>query len=747
MTGLKIRAIRELKELRAWDFVIGSSVPQDEHVIGICRQSVPKTFHITLFQLFVIMKSSFKGRNMIRFVLLLTLTCIVFSTAWAQTSAPLDVMPLPAKYQASSGELAVDNTFSVSVAGHRDARVDAGVQRFLAQLGKQTGIPVSSKPVDSTAAKLVITAKNGSKDLPELGEDESYTLEVSGSQAKLSAPNDLGVLHGLQTFLQLVRPLSNGFGVSAVNIQDGPRFPWRGLMIDCARHFMPIEVLKRNMDGMEAAKLNVLHLHLSDNQGFRFESKKLPKLQELGSDGQYYTQEELKDLVAYAAERGIRVMPEFDIPGHSTAWLVGYPEIASLPGPYQIERHWGIFDPALDPTRDETYKFLDKLISEIVTVFPDPYLHIGGDEVNGKQWSSSPKIQDFMHAHDLNTNLDLQAYFNKKLQEIVAKHKRTMVGWDEVLHPDLPKTVVVQSWRGQKSLAEAAKQGYRGLLSNGYYIDLMWPAERHYAVDPIDESAGLSAEEKLKILGGEACMWAEFVVPQNIDNRIWPRMAAISERFWSPAEVRDVESMYRRMYSFGNKLDWYGLQHNRLTDDRLERIAGGTDIASLKMLASVVEPVKDYTRESLHEADPATSMMPLNRLIDVVPAESETARQFRNAVVQLGAAPTPAAIASLRAQLVTWRDNDPKLQAQVPGSFLMKELSPLSRDVAALSTIGLQALDFMEKGQAPPADWASQQAAVITEAAKPKADLLIMIAPAIQALVERAAKTQTSTGN
>src|SRR4051812_23982305 len=223
--------------------------------------------------------------------------------------------------------------------------------------------------------------------------------------------------------------------------------------------------------------MEVLDLHLSDNQGFRFESKKLPKLQELGSDGLYYTQEQLKDLIAYAAERGIRVMPEFDIPGHSTAWLVGYPEIASLPGPYQIERHWGIFDPALDPTRDETYKFLDKLISEIVTVFPDPYLHIGGDEVNGKQWSSNPKIQDFMRAHDLKTNLDLQAYFNKKLQEILAKHKRTMVGWDEVLHPDLPKTVVVQSWRGQKSLAEAAKQGYRGLLSNGYYIDLMWPAE------------------------------------------------------------------------------------------------------------------------------------------------------------------------------------------------------------------------------------------------------------------------------
>ena len=179
----------------------------------------------------------------------------------------------------------------------------------------------------------------------------------------------------------------------AISIDDSPRFPWRGLMIDVSRHFIPLDVLKRNLDGMAAVKLNVFHWHLSDNQGFRVESKKFPKLHELGSDGLYYTQDEVRDLIAYARERGIRVVPEFDMPGHSTAWFVGYPELASGPGPYEIERKWGVFDPAMDPTREETYKFLDEFIGEMARLFPDQFFHIGGDEVNGKQWDANPKIQ------------------------------------------------------------------------------------------------------------------------------------------------------------------------------------------------------------------------------------------------------------------------------------------------------------------------------------------------------------------
>ena len=205
---------------------------------------------------------------------------------------------------------------------------------------------------------------------------------------------------------------------------------------------------------------------------------------------------EVRDLIAYAHDRGIRVVPEFDMPGHSTAWFVGYPELASAPGPYQIERKWGVFDPAMDPTQERTYKFLDTFIGEMARLFPDQYFHIGGDEVNGKQWDANPNIQAFMRAHGMKNNQDLQAYFNTRVQKIVSKHGKTMVGWDEILRPDLPKDIVVQSWRGQDSLAAAAKLGYRGLLSFGYYVDLNWPASRHYAVDPISAAANLSSGRK-----------------------------------------------------------------------------------------------------------------------------------------------------------------------------------------------------------------------------------------------------------
>ena len=211
-------------------------------------------------------------------------------------------------------------------------------------------------------------------------------------------------MRGLETFLQLVQITSDGFAVPAIAIQDKPRFPWRGLMIDVGRHFIPLEVLKRNLDGMAAVKMNVFHWHLSENQGFRVESKRFPKLQEMGSDGLYYTQDQVRDLIAYARDRGIRVVPEFDMPGHSTAWFVGYPELASAPGPYQIERKWGVFDPAMDPTQERTYKFLDEFIGEMAKLFPDQFFHIGGDEVNGKQWDANPKIQAFMHAHELKNN-------------------------------------------------------------------------------------------------------------------------------------------------------------------------------------------------------------------------------------------------------------------------------------------------------------------------------------------------------
>jgi hexosaminidase len=650
-------------------------------------------------------------------------------------------MPMPADLQIGTGQLVIDSSFSVGIDGHPDVRLQRAVDRFLTDLRRQTGmLPLNMRVTDPSKATLVIRSERASKDVVELGEDESYGLEINNTAARLKATTNLGVQNGLQTFLQLVHTTPNGFAVPAVSIQDKPRFAWRGLLIDVGRHFIPLDVLKHNLDGMAAVKMNVLHLHLSDYQGFRLESKKFPKLQEMGSDGLYYTQDEMRDLITYAGERGIRVVPEFDMPGHSTAWFVGYPELASAPGPYQIERKWGVLDPVMDPTQERTYKFLDKFIGEMAKLFPDQFFHIGGDEVNGKHWDANPKIQEFMRGHGMKSNADLQAYFNKRLQEILKKHSKTMVGWDEILRPDLPKNIVVQSWRGQESLADAAKQGYRGLLSSGYYLDLMWPTSRHYVVDPMgDAAANLTSDEKHRILGGEACMWGEFVAGETIDSRIWPRAAAVAERFWSPPEVADVNSMYQRLPEISRRLDWLGLTHNSNYAPMLRRIAGTDDIAALRVLADVVEPAKEYDRGQTSPEEP-TTVTPFNRLVDAARPESETARRFGNLVSELVAGRSSAEDkAQIRTLLVRWHDQQVKLQPLAEQSFLMKEVVPLSKDLATLAVAGLQAMDYLERGERAPETWKTEQLALVEQAKKPKADLLLMIAPSVQRLIEASA--------
>lgn len=643
-------------------------------------------------------------------------------------------MPMPAVIHPADGWFAVDGSLKISVTGKCDSRVSRAVDRFLQRLSRRTGISLPNPQNDSNP-DFVLTCDNPGEAVQTVEEDESYVLQLASTGVQLRAPNSLGVLHGLQTFLQLVREGPNGFGVPAMTIEDRPRFPWRGLLIDVSRHFMPVAAIKRNLDGMEALKFNVLHWHLSDDQGFRIESKRFPKLQQLGSDGMYYTQAEVRDVIDYARDRGIRVVPEFDMPGHSTSWFVGYPEFASAPGPYQIERGWGVFDPAMDVTKDSTYKFLDGFLEEMTALFPDRYFHIGGDEVNGKQWKNNPQIQEFMRQHGMKDHRDLQAWFNKRLQEMVSKRGKIMVGWDEILRPALPREIVVQSWRGQKSLAEAARQGFRGLLSSGYYIDLMFPASRHYAVDPLSGStANLNPEEKQRILGGEACIWAEFVTANNLDDRIWPRAAAIAERLWSAQDVKDVDAMYARLQKVSEYLDRLGLKHIANHRLMLERLRGSSDIQSLETLAAILEPPKEYYREKTGNY---VSTTPLNRLVDAVHPESDAARQFRILVDHvLAHSSTPQEVEEMRSWLTRWRDNDQKLAPVLQESPLLKEIIPVSRGLTDVAATGLQALDYLDHGGSAPAKWRDQQLALLNEAQKPQAELLNMIAPAVKKLVQ-----------
>ena len=490
-----------------------------------------------------------EGRIISPFHFLLIVLLFVPIAGSAQSSATLDLMPLPAHVVMGTGQLPIDGSFSVELKGYTESRLVAAKERFLRTLNRETGIPFQNAEADK--ATLTIQTVGASEAVQRLGEDESYKLEVTADHARLTAPNPLGILHGLQTFLQLVRITSTGFAVPSVTIDDQPRFPWRGLMIDAGRHFMPMDAIERNLDGMEAVKMNVFHWHLSEDQGFRVESKLFPLLQEKGSNGLYYTQAQVRDVVQYARDRGIRVVPEFDVPCHTTAWFAGYPDLASGKGPYKPETHWGIFDPAMDPTRESTYRFLDRFFGEMAALFPDAYFHIGGDECDGKEWNANPAIDAFKKGHGLKDNAALQSYFSARVQKLVAGHGKIMEGWDEVLQPDTPKDVVIQSWRGPTALAAAARQGNRGLLSTGYYIDLNQSAAQHYLADPLaGDAASLTPEEKARILGGEATMWSEYVTPENVDSRIWPRTAAIAERLWSPQDIRDVARCMSVLRSF-----------------------------------------------------------------------------------------------------------------------------------------------------------------------------------------------------
>ncbi len=672
--------------------------------------------------------------------------CLAIGTSSMHAQMPKNVslIPLPAKIEAHSGALKIDATFGIGFAGYREARLDRAAERFLVQLGHETGLVfLNREAVEPSLATLVVTADHESKGVQELGEDESYKLEVTPMGAKLHAANPLGVLRGLQTFLQLVAISADGFTAPAVSIEDQPRFAWRGLMIDSGRHFIPLEVIQRNLDGMEAVKMNVFHWHISEDQGFRVESRKYPKLQEMGSDGWYYTQPQIREVIAYARDRGIRVVPEFDMPGHSTAWFVADPEIASGPGPYQIERKWGVFDPAMNPTDEKTYKFLNELIGEMSKLFPDQFFHIGGDEVNGKEWDANPKIQAFMKSHKLNNNEALQAYFSSRVQDLVVKHGKTPVGWDEILVPGVPKSIVIQSWRGADSLATAARQGYRGILSNGYYLVLGWSAARHYDVDPMGAAAAsLTPAEQLNILGGESCMWSEYVNAENIDSRIWPRNAAIAERFWSPADTRDPTSMYARMEVESQRLEWLGLTHRIFQRKMLQRIAGPAspdEFAALTLLAQTMEPVKEYTREENAIVAP-TSQTSLNRLVDAVQLESQVSRRFSVEVDEFLASSckNSAEAAILRKQLTAWAVNDVQMQPLTERSPLVKEAAPASLSLSQAARLGLDALDRITDGGAAGEDLQKQQSSALAtaELQAHKSQLTIPFAPAIQKLIE-----------
>ncbi len=615
----------------------------------------------------------------------------------------LQLMPWPQQVELNSSDFAITNEFNVFIHGEvkKDSRIFKATTRFLRYATDKSGVFLkegfpNAKNIDPETASVQIRFEEVSE--VKLGIDESYSVHVDASGIQITAKTDVGAMHGLSTLLQLLSVKDGSYVFSGVKIKDEPRFVWRGLMMDVGRHFMPVDVVKRNIDAMAFVKLNVFHWHLSDDQGFRVEIKTLPKLIELASDGQYYTQAQIKDVVAYAGDRGIRVVPEFDVPGHGSAFLTAYPELASKKGiEYTLERNAGIFDPTLDPTIEKTYEFMDTLFKEVAPLFPDVYFHIGGDENEGKHWDENPDIQQFMKANDLKDNHALQTYFNIKLEKILSKYGKVLMGWEEIMTENMPKTALIHSWRGVneglepgQSLVEAVKNGYKTILSNGYYIDLLLSVEDHYLVDPMP-SVDLTEEEASRILGGEATMWSELVTPLTVDSRIWPRSVAIAERFWSAKEVRDIDSMFERLNTISQSLELMGIQHKKTPEYIFRNIANYQDTHALRTLSELSEPFKIYSRNA--GGTEYQTYSPFALFADACTADAKAVRPFRKAVKAYVANKDTNSKEIIQHYLGAWSSLSEDLLTIAPKAPLTAPILPYAKRVSEISNLMIKGIE------------------------------------------------------
>ena len=635
-----------------------------------------------------------------RLILLILFYGFLVQNTWSQDEAfgNYNLMPWPKEIKSNSAKFRIDSNVTISIKGENHPRVRNAAINFLRRLANRTGVFIDHGfPLKEASASIEISFDRISN--LTIDDDESYSLIVKEDKVTIHALSDVGALRGLETLLQLVSHNENSYFFQGVTIQDAPRFVWRGLMIDVSRHFQPVSVIKRNLDAMASVKLNVFHWHLTDDQGFRIESKVYPKLQESASDGLYYTQEQIRDVVAYASNLGIRVIPELDVPGHASAILTAYPEYGSKAGyDYSIERYSGVFDPTLNPTKESTYEFLDNLFSEISPLFPDEYFHIGGDENEGKHWDENQSIQKFKKEQGLKTNHDLQTYFNIRLEKILNRLGKKLMGWDEIMTPNMPTTAVIHSWRGENeglpkggALISAAKKGYQTVLSNGYYIDRMLSVEHHYSIDPIGD-VELTKDEQKRILGGEATMWSELVTPLTIDSRIWPRTAAIAERFWSSKDINNIDDMLRRLDDVNKKLEELGITHIKNRAVILRNLNNNEDNDALITLSRLCEPLKIYSRNA--EGTEYKTFSPFTLFADACIADAAYAVTFNKNVDQL--------IDNANEDVIYLIKNDLKNWSKLHDSFLIVDknpnttpLEPLSRNLSEASKLLVVA--FLEK--------------------------------------------------
>jgi hexosaminidase len=564
---------------------------------------------------------------------------------------PPSLLPLPRQLTARPGSFEVTRTFQVLVQPDSPA-VRTLAELFAAPLREATGWPVpvqARRPGDSAPERSRPEAARPDSQEPAgeppaagalvlrvvpdtTSSPEAYTLDVAPESIQLTAPTPLGLARGLQTLRQLLPPAyeravqrtsAAAWGVAqlppepvkawripALRVDDAPRFSYRGLHLDVGRHFFPPAFVKQYIDLLAAHRLNTFHWHLTEDQGWRIDIRQYPLLATVGGCRKetmvgenfnpyigdntpycgYYTQEEVKDIVAYAAARQITIIPEIEMPGHSLAAIAAYPELSCEPARFEVATKWGIFEPIYCPS-EETFTFLQNVLDEVLALFPSRYIHIGGDEAPKNLWQKNPVAQQVIKREGLQTEAELQSYFVRRIERFLSQRGRRLIGWDEILEGGLPPAATVMSWRGTAGGIEAAKEGHDVVMAPTSHVYLDYyqgdpasepfaiggftPLEKVYSFEPVPTE--LTAEEAKHVLGAQGNVWTEYIpTSEHALYMAWPRAAAIAEVTWTAKEQRDYADFTRRLGEHFRRLDMLGLPY------RLPDVQGVPDSAAAR---------------------------------------------------------------------------------------------------------------------------------------------------------------------
>lgn len=574
-------------------------------------------------------------KKIISFTLLIAVASLSFGQA--TTKPVISVIPQPASIEIGTGSFVLPPAITIITGNNEDVKRIAGL--LSKTITTATGKQVAIKEGSGTTSKSIFLSLSADKSIPK----EGYRLKVAADGVSIIASDPAGIFYGVQTLYQLMpkeiagktNTSSVAWTIPYVTIEDHPRFGWRGLMLDVSRHFFTKERVKDYIDEMVKYKFNLLHLHLTDDQGWRIEIKSLPQLTKVGAwrvdktgtfgrfspplpnepkdYGGFYTQEDIKELVQYAKDRFINILPEVDVPGHSLAAIASYPELTSTLGTYAVnsgeqlmvwpgggQHFYGLVDNSLCPAKENVYVFLDKVFTELAQLFPFEYIHVGGDETARNFWEKSDDIKALMKKENLKDLDEVQSYFEKRVEKIINSKGKKLIGWDEILEGGLAPNAAVMSWRGMKGGVEAAKQGHEVVMSptDFTYIDYMQGdgaleppvyatlrLKKAYEFEPVPEGVNPSL-----IKGGQANLWTEQVYNmRSAEYMTWPRSFAIAEALWSPKEKRNWNDFARRV------------------EDHFERL----DAAQVKYAPSIYDPIFEISKK-----DTATVIIKLSTEIE-----------------------------------------------------------------------------------------------------------------------------------